>query len=78
MESEPKDASGNTLAGVQAIVLKEAYMNQFKKSNKRLFEQLQQYNRRTEGKVVTLEFDANSYPPANPDYLIFKALPKAK
>jgi peptidoglycan-associated lipoprotein len=77
-ESEPKDAELNTLPGVQAIALKEAYMNQFKKTNKKLFEQLQQYNRRTEGKVVTLEFDEANALPANPDFLVFKVLPKAK
>ncbi|AEA44085.1 OmpA family protein [Fluviicola taffensis] len=78
LESEPKDAEGNPIPGAQVIVLKEAYMNQFKKTNKKLFDQLQQFNRRTEGKVVTLEFDATNALPANPDFLIFKALPKAK
>jgi len=78
LESEPKDENGVMIAGTQVIVLKEAYMNQFKKTNKKLFEQLQQYNRRTEGKVITLEFDPTTAPPANPDYLIFKPLPKAK
>lgn len=78
VESEPRDAEGNVLPGVQTIVLTEAYMNKFKKTNKVLFEQLQQFNRRTEGKVLSLEFDANNAPAANPDYLIFKPLPKAK
>ena len=78
LENEPKDENGVMIAGTQVIVLKEAYMNQFKKTNKKLFEQLQQYNRRTEGKVITLEFDASNAAPANPDYLIFKPLPKAK
>ncbi|MDR0802399.1 OmpA family protein [Fluviicola sp.] len=77
LENEPKDADGNILPGVQTVLLTEAYMNKFK-TNKVLFDQLQQFNRRTEGKVLSLEFDANTAPPANPDYLIFKPLPKAK
>lgn len=77
-ESEPKDPStGELLPGTQEIKLTEAYMNKFKK-NKVLFEMLQQYNRRTEGKVVTLDFDPDTAPPANPDYLIFKPLPRAR
>jgi hypothetical protein len=54
-------------------------MAPFKKTNKVLFETLQQYNRRTEGKVITLEFDpeTNTEVP-NPDYKEYKALPKAK
>ncbi len=77
LEMEPKDADGKPLAGVKAIALTEAYMNQFKK-NKAVFEMLQQFNRRTEGKVVTLEFDDATAPTANPDYLQFKPLPRAR
>ncbi|MNE43114.1 Outer membrane porin F precursor [compost metagenome] len=77
LENEPL-VDGVMKPGTQVIILKEAYMNQFKKTNKKLFEQLQQFNRRTEGKVVTLEFDASTAPTANPDYVIFKPLPKAK
>ena len=52
----------------------EAYMAQFKKDKKK-FEMLQQFNRRTEGKVLSLDFDPATAKPANPDYLIFKKLP---
>jgi peptidoglycan-associated lipoprotein len=61
--------------GSQAISLTEAYMAQFKKDKKK-FEMLQQLNRRTEGRVVTLDFDPATAPPANPEYLIFRPLPK--
>lgn len=71
VELEPKGEDGKTAQGAQAIILTEAYMNQFKK-DKKLFEVLQQYNRRTEGKVITLTFDPASAPAANPDYLIYK------
>lgn len=74
-ESEPKDANGIVLPGTQAISLTEAYMGQFKKDKKK-FEMLQQLNRRTEGKVVTLDFDPATAPVANPEYLIFRPLPK--
>jgi peptidoglycan-associated lipoprotein len=70
MEMAPSD-----MTGVERITLTEAYMNQFKK-DKRKFEMLQQLNRRTEGRVVTLDFDPATAPPANPDNLVFKPLPR--
>jgi len=74
-EAAPKDANGQILAGAQSVSLTEAYMKQFK-ADKKKFEMLQQLNRRTEGKVVTLDFDPATAPAANPDYLKFKPLPK--
>ncbi len=78
-ELEPKGADGNPLPGTKMVQLTEAYMNPFKKTNRALFETLQQYNRRTEGKVITLEFnpETNTEVP-NPDYKEYKALPKAR
>lgn len=58
----------------QEVRMTEAYMAPFKKDKKK-FEQLQQYNRRTEGKVLSLDFDPKTALPANPDYLIYKKLP---
>jgi peptidoglycan-associated lipoprotein len=55
--------------GVETIVLREEYINQFAKTNPKLFETLHQLNRRTEGKVLTLEFDPATAPPASPDLL---------
>ncbi|MEO9257215.1 MAG: OmpA family protein [Crocinitomicaceae bacterium] len=40
----------------QTIVLKEEYINQFKQSDKVLFEKLHQLNRRTEGEVVSFDY----------------------
>ena len=40
----------------EAIKLNEKYINQFRKSNESLFEKLHQYNRRTEGEVVRMDY----------------------
>lgn len=75
-ETQPVDVNGKP-AG-QEVVLTEKYMAQFKR-DKKLFEMLNQYNRRTEGKVVTIDgFDPATYPAANPVYREYKPLPKAK
>lgn len=75
-ETQPLDATGKPVG--QEVVLTEKYMAQFKK-DKRLFEMLNQYNRRTEGKVITIDgFDPATYPAANPVYLEYKPLPKAR
>ena len=42
----------------KAIELKESYINQFKRSDKDLFEELHQYNRRTEGQVVRMDYNS--------------------
>ncbi|MFA5574451.1 MAG: OmpA family protein [Brumimicrobium sp.] len=42
----------------EAIELTERYINQFKSSNPELFEQLHQFNRRTEGEVVRMDYVA--------------------
>lgn len=68
---EPKD-----LAGWEKIVLTEAYINQFKKTDKRKFDMLHQYNRRTEGKILSMDFDPKTAPVASPEFLIFKVVPK--
>lgn len=51
-----KPASGE----FEAVELTEKYINQFKRSNKELFEQLHQYNRRTEGEVVRMDFSGST------------------
>ena len=40
----------------ELIVLTEAYINQFQTSDKAKFDMLHQLNRRTEGKVLSLDF----------------------
>jgi outer membrane protein OmpA-like peptidoglycan-associated protein len=62
--SQPSD-----MTGVETVILKEEYINQFKKSNPKLFETLHQLNRRTEGRVITLEFDPATAAAANPELL---------
>jgi peptidoglycan-associated lipoprotein len=76
-ENPPKDpTTKELLPGTQELKMTEAYMAPFKKDKKK-FEMLQQFNRRTEAKVVTLDFDPATAPPANPDFLVFKKLPAA-
>jgi peptidoglycan-associated lipoprotein len=64
------------MTGYEKVVLTEAYINQFKKMDKRKFEMLHQLNRRTEGKIITMDFDPATSPAANPDYKVFKPVPK--
>jgi outer membrane protein OmpA-like peptidoglycan-associated protein len=64
------------MTGYEKVVLTEAYINQFKKTDKRKFEMLHQLNRRTEGKIITMDFDPATSPAANPDYKVFKPVPK--
>jgi len=54
------------------IVLVETFINQFKITDKTKFERLHQINRRTEGKVIGLDFNPETAPEAPKDYLIFK------
>ena len=51
----------------ETILLTEKYINQFKKSNKDLFEQLHQYNRRTEAEVVRMDWTAPVDTPPAPE-----------
>lgn len=59
----------------EEIVLTEAYINQFKKTDKKKFDMLHQLNRRTEGRVISMDFDPKTTPAANPDNIVFKKLP---
>ncbi len=70
LDAEPAD-----MTGVEKIVLTEAYINQFKATNKPLYERLHQLNRRTEGKVLRMDFDPATAPAANPGYLQFVKYP---
>jgi hypothetical protein len=57
------------------VLLSEEYI-QTKKNNEDLFEYLHQLNRRTEGKVLRLDFNPNNAPEAPKSYLEFQAMPK--
>lgn len=63
--------------GVETITLTEAYINKFK-ADKALFEKLHQFNRRTEGRVITMEFEAATAPEAPAIYRKFLPLKKGK
>jgi hypothetical protein len=64
----------NDMKGIETIVLTEAYINSFS-SNKVVFDMLHQYNRRTEGKILSMDFNPATAPPANLDYLKFVKYP---
>ena len=63
------------MEGVETVVLKEEYINQFKTTNPRLYEVLHQYNRRTEGRVVNMTFNPATAPAANPSYKAYVKYP---
>lgn len=52
-------------------ILKEAYINAYKRSNKELFSALHTMNRRTEGAVFSLDFNTDTALPADPKYLTY-------
>jgi len=70
LEKQPED-----MTGVETIVLTEKYINQFQKTNKPLFERLHQLNRRTEGKIITMNFDPATAPAANPEFMKYVKYP---
>jgi hypothetical protein len=66
------------MTGVKEIVLTEKYINQFKRSNTDVddtFYTLHQLNRRTEGRVLSLDFDPATAPEANSKYLNYVKYP---
>jgi peptidoglycan-associated lipoprotein len=72
-ESEPatwEDENG------QKVILTEAYINEFKSSDPAKFQKLHQINRRTTAKITGTDFNPASAPPANPEFSVFKPLPK--
>jgi peptidoglycan-associated lipoprotein len=72
-ESEPatwEDETG------QKVILTEAYINQFKTSDPAKFQKLHQINRRTTAKITGTDFNPATAPPANPEYSVFKPLPR--
>lgn len=59
----------------QTIVLKESYINKFRRSKPDVFKRLHQMNRRTEGKILTLTFDPETAPAADPKLLEYVKYP---
>jgi peptidoglycan-associated lipoprotein len=72
----PRDGEGNPEAGWSEVLLTEALINSYQKKNKALFDKLHQWNRRTEGKVLSLDFKAETAPAAPASYLEFRKVPK--
>jgi peptidoglycan-associated lipoprotein len=60
----------------QKAILTEAYINQFKTSDPAKFQKLHQINRRTTAKITGTDFNPVTAPPANPEYSVFKPLPR--
>lgn len=59
----------------ETIILTEAYINKFKSKDRATFELLHQLNRRTEGKVISFEYDQATTPAANPELLNYVKYP---
>lgn len=69
MANKPAD-----MDGVEEVLLTESYINKYRK-DKATFELLHQFNRRTEGKVITMDFDPETAPEADPAHLKFVKYP---
>jgi outer membrane protein OmpA-like peptidoglycan-associated protein len=69
------DAMPADPTGVETVVLTEAYINQFKTADPKLFEKLHQLNRRTEGRVLRMDFDPAKDPAADPNLKQFVKYP---
>jgi peptidoglycan-associated lipoprotein len=72
----PKDENNEPLEGWSEVALTEKLINSYQKTNKALFDKLHQWNRRTEGKVLNLDFNTATAPAAPASYLEFKKVPK--
>ncbi len=60
---------------VEEIILTETYINQFKRSDVQKFKMLHQLNRRTEGRVISMDFDPETAEEADPKYLKYLPYP---
>ncbi|MDG2152882.1 MAG: OmpA family protein [Crocinitomicaceae bacterium] len=58
----------------EEIVLTEKYINKFRTKDKVKFEMLHQINRRTTARITSQDFDPNTSPEANPEWMEFKPL----
>ena len=53
----------------EEIILTERYINQYRATDKAMFERLHQYNRRTDAEILSLDFDPETAPAADTKYL---------
>jgi hypothetical protein len=65
----------NDMDGIEEVVLTEAYINKFRRTDKTTFELLHQYNRRAEGRVINMDFDSETAKDADSDHLKFVKYP---
>ena len=63
------EPSEKVISGYEEIKLTEAYINKYKRSDKATFELLHQFNRRTEGDVLQMDFDLETAAEADAKYL---------
>ena len=64
-----------SMDGVEEVKLTEKYINSFRRLDADTFELLHQYNRRTEGKVITMDFNPETAPAADARHLKFVNYP---
>ena len=60
----------------KTITLTEAYINKYKKTDPKEFERLHQLNRRTDARVMSMDFDPETAPAAPEKYKTFLPVPK--
>ena len=73
-EFAPRDEEGNIQSGWSEVKLTEALINTYQKKDKDLFEKLHGWNRRTEGKVIRMNFNPETDPAAPASYKEFKVV----
>ncbi len=73
-ELPPRDEDGNIVAGWSEVKLTEALINSYQKKDKALFDKLHGLNRRTEGKVIRMNFNPETDPEAPVSYREFKTV----
>ena len=63
------EPSEKVISDYETIKLTEAYINKYRRSDKKTFELLHQFNRRTVGNVLQMDFDTVTAPEADVKYL---------
>lgn len=63
------------MTGVEELILKEEYINDYKSKDPQMFKLLHQFNRRTEGRVLNMDFDPATAPAADPKLLEYIPYP---
>jgi len=63
------------MTDVEEIILTEEYINKYRRSDNALFKRLHQFNRRAEGKVLSMDFDAATAEAADPKHMEYVKYP---